>query len=70
MFPKRTGEKATLNARFPRFPGLTAEKRGQTGFPDSRYPVTNTESLYALKKLFVFQADFVDQLGVDDDALL
>ena len=29
-----------------------------------------TESLQVLKKLFVFQTDFIDQIGVDNDSLL
>jgi hypothetical protein len=35
-----------------------------------RHPIPKTESLRLLKKLLVLQTDFVDQLGVDDDALL
>ena len=34
---------------------------------DQRPSISKTESL---RKLFVLEADFVDQFGVDDDALL
>ena len=33
-------------------------------------PMIKAESIHLLKKFFVLQTDFVDQLGVDDDALL
>jgi hypothetical protein len=35
-----------------------------------RRRIAKTELLSVLKELFVLQTDFVDQFGVDDDALL